>query len=185
MAARSALPARRFHALMIPFPVQGHLNPFLLLSTRLALTGSIVTIVNTERSHRHMLESQDQAGMLSPTPEGIGIDLHFVTIPDGLPADKKFIVDSSFECMCLMLAGLQKQQGVLEEMIESSRSTPSPYSCIISDSFLPWTLDVAKRMGIPRVLFCTSGGSGFYMDWIIAAGIHNLGGMLYEKPSTP
>ncbi|MCO5594254.1 hypothetical protein L7F22_048281 [Adiantum nelumboides] len=56
----------------------------------------------------------------------------------------------------------------------------SPPTCLISDSFLPWTLEVAQQAGIPRVEFWTSNAMAhllfFNLDSLYAKGIFPIKG---------
>lgn len=67
------------HALLIPFPTQGHINPFLKLAKLLHCKGFYITFVNTEFNHKRLLKSRGPIAL-----NGIP-DFHFETIPDGLP----------------------------------------------------------------------------------------------------
>ncbi|CAD6249429.1 unnamed protein product [Miscanthus lutarioriparius] len=69
----------RAHAVLIPYPAQGHVRPLLQLAKVLHSRGFFVTYVNTEYSHRRLLRSRG-AGSL----DGLD-DFRFETIPDGLP----------------------------------------------------------------------------------------------------
>ncbi|CAN6371821.1 unnamed protein product [Urochloa humidicola] len=43
------------HALLLPYPAQGHVIPFMELAHRLLDSGFAVTFVNTEFNHRHVV----------------------------------------------------------------------------------------------------------------------------------
>lgn len=67
------------HALVIPFPLQGHTNPFLKLAKLLHRKGFHVTFVNTEFNHQRLIKSRGP-NALNGLP-----NFKFETIPDGLP----------------------------------------------------------------------------------------------------
>lgn len=48
------------HALVVPLPFQGHINPLLELSKKLVSAGFMVTFANTEVNHQHILKFLDQ-----------------------------------------------------------------------------------------------------------------------------
>ncbi|KAI5053945.1 hypothetical protein GOP47_0031162, partial [Adiantum capillus-veneris] len=81
-------------------------------------------------------------------------------MPDGsqeaLPGSQHSFQVSS---MLAILKGMESHQGMIEEMVVRSRATPHPITCIISDSFFPWTCSLATKLGIQRVLFWTSNGA--------------------------
>ncbi|KAL0331041.1 UNVERIFIED_CONTAM: 7-deoxyloganetin glucosyltransferase [Sesamum angustifolium] len=67
------------HAVLVPFPAQGHLNPFLKLAKLLHHRGFHITFVNSEFNHNRLLKSKGST-FLKNLP-----DFCFETFPDGLP----------------------------------------------------------------------------------------------------
>ncbi|GFZ01197.1 UDP-glucosyl transferase 85A2 [Actinidia rufa] len=67
------------HAVCIPYPAQGHINPVLKLAKLLHSKGFHITFVNTEYNHKRLLRSRGPAA-LAGLP-----DFRFDSIPDGLP----------------------------------------------------------------------------------------------------
>ncbi|CAL5374843.1 unnamed protein product [Camellia sinensis] len=67
------------HAVCIPVPAQGHVNPMLKLAKLLHYRGFHITFVNTEYSHERLLRSRGTNAV-----HGLP-DFQFETIPDGLP----------------------------------------------------------------------------------------------------
>ncbi|KAF0908040.1 hypothetical protein E2562_022897 [Oryza meyeriana var. granulata] len=66
------------HVLLIPYPTQGHVNPFLKLATALHARSFHVTFVHTEYNHVRLLRSRGPSAVA-------GADgLRFESIPDGL-----------------------------------------------------------------------------------------------------
>ncbi|TKY50023.1 7-deoxyloganetin glucosyltransferase [Spatholobus suberectus] len=64
------------HAVCVPFPAQGHINPFMQLAKLLRCMGFHITFVNTEFNHNRLVKS------LGPEfVKGIP-DFRFETIPD-------------------------------------------------------------------------------------------------------
>lgn len=78
MPAQATLPAaaaRRPHALLVPFPSSGFINPMFHFARLLRSAGFVVTFVNTERNH---------ALMLSRGRKRDGDGIRYEAIPDGL-----------------------------------------------------------------------------------------------------
>ncbi|KAL1546992.1 7-deoxyloganetin glucosyltransferase [Salvia divinorum] len=72
--------AQKPHAICIPFPAQGHINPMLKLAKLLHDEGGFhITFVNTEYNHHRLLKARGP-GALDGLPT-----FRFETIPDGLP----------------------------------------------------------------------------------------------------
>ncbi|CAL5185954.1 unnamed protein product [Lathyrus oleraceus] len=49
---------RKPHAVLTPFPAQGHINALLKLAKLLHLKGFHITFVNTEYNHKRLLKSR-------------------------------------------------------------------------------------------------------------------------------
>lgn len=67
------------HAVCIPFPAQGHINPMLKVAKLLHSKGVHINLVNTQYNHNRLLKTWGHNSM-----DGLP---NFVleTIPDGLP----------------------------------------------------------------------------------------------------
>ncbi|GKC10652.1 UDP-glycosyltransferase 86A1-like protein [Tanacetum coccineum] len=74
------------HAIFIPFPLQGHLIPPVLLATKLASNGFTVTFVNTESIHHSITKSSSQSthDVFADACKS-GLDIRYATVSDGLP----------------------------------------------------------------------------------------------------
>ncbi|PRQ48636.1 putative 7-deoxyloganetin glucosyltransferase [Rosa chinensis] len=77
------LGAKKLHAVCVPFPAQGHVNPLMQLAKLLHSRGFHITFVNTEFNHRRLIRSRG-----SDSIKGLP-DFQFQTIPDGLPLSDK------------------------------------------------------------------------------------------------
>ncbi|KAI4297396.1 hypothetical protein L6164_037291 [Bauhinia variegata] len=69
--------------LVLPLPFQGHINPFMNLSIKLADHGFKIIFVNSDFIHKRMMDS------LVESHESLrGSNIKFVSIPDGLGPDE-------------------------------------------------------------------------------------------------
>lgn len=157
---------RQLHFLLLPFHMQSHLNPILSFASKLVLENCKVTCVLTERLQRTMLNASADSDHHSASASGI----RFVTIPDGLPADYGKL-DLSTESLVRTLIGMKQQEGMLNSIVESSKATSSPISCIVSDFMFPWVQDVANKFSIPRALFWTCSAVTFHVSSLDKAGV--------------
>ncbi|KAL9380618.1 hypothetical protein Peur_026275 [Populus x canadensis] len=57
------------HAVCIPFPAQGHINPMLKLAKLLHFKGFHITFVNTEYNHRRLLKSRGSSSLDDGLPD--------------------------------------------------------------------------------------------------------------------
>ncbi|CAM8944983.1 unnamed protein product [Rhodiola kirilowii] len=67
------------HAVCIPYPAQGHINPMLKLAKLLHHSGFHITFVHTAYNHNRLLKTNGPESL-----DGLP-DFQFETIPDGLP----------------------------------------------------------------------------------------------------
>ena len=82
------------HAVLVPTPLQGHVNAFMNLAQLLATRGFFITFVNTHYIHKQMVEASKNTNTLfslasrgDPELEKRGWRFRFLSIPDGLSPD--------------------------------------------------------------------------------------------------
>ncbi|EEF32572.1 UDP-glycosyltransferase 74E2 [Ricinus communis] len=129
--------ASQNHVLVFPYPVQGHINPMLQLSKRLASKGLRVTLVATSSIAKAMKASHASS-------------VHIETIFDGFEEGEKASDPNAFDET--FKATVPKS---LVELIEKHAGSPYPVKCLIYDSVTPWLFDVARRSGIYGASFFT------------------------------
>ncbi|KAL5777231.1 hypothetical protein ACOSP7_010157 [Xanthoceras sorbifolium] len=144
------------HAVCVPFPAQGHINPMLKLAKLLNYKGFHITFVNTEYNHNRLLKSRGPDSLnCIPT-------FRFETIPDGLPpSDADTTQDVPSLCHSTKKTCLAPFQQLLCKLNNTSLSNVPPVTCIISDCIMSFTLKAAQVLNIPNVLFWTASACGF------------------------
>ncbi|XP_016507315.1 7-deoxyloganetin glucosyltransferase-like [Nicotiana tabacum] len=150
------------HAVCIPYPCQGHINPMLKLAKILHHKGFHITFVNTEYNHRRLLKSRGPDS-LNGFPS-----FRFETIPDGLPpCDADATQDIPSLCESTTTTCLRPFKELLAKLNTISSSNVPRVSCIVSDGCMSFTLDAAQDLGIPEVLFWTPSACGLlgYMHY--------------------
>ncbi|XP_065880851.1 7-deoxyloganetin glucosyltransferase-like [Euphorbia lathyris] len=146
------------HAVCIPYPAQGHINPMLKLAKLLHQKGFHITFVNTEFNHRRLLKSRGP-NSLDGRPT-----FQFRTIPDGLPpTDTDATQDIPSLCKSTSETCLVPFKNLIQKLNESSEEDDvvPPVSCIIGDGVMSFTVDAAREFGVPIVLFWTPSACGF------------------------
>ncbi|XP_022738554.1 7-deoxyloganetin glucosyltransferase-like [Durio zibethinus] len=144
------------HAVCIPFPAQGHINPMLMVAKLLHHKGFHITFVNTEFNHKRLLKSRGPDA-LNGLPS-----FRFETIPDGLPpTDADATQDIPSLCESTSRTCLPHFKKLIHKLNDSSSVDVPPVSCIVSDGVMSFTLDAAEELGIPEVLFWTTSACGF------------------------
>ncbi|XP_027159492.1 7-deoxyloganetin glucosyltransferase-like [Coffea eugenioides] len=150
------------HAVCIPYPAQGHINPMLKLAKLLHHKGFHITFVNTEFNHKRLLKSRGPDA-LNGLP-----DFQFKAIPDGLPpSDVDATQDVPSLCESTTTHCLGPFRDLLAELNDPSSSQVPPVSCIVSDGAMSFTLEAAAELGVPEILFWTPSACGFlgYMHY--------------------
>ncbi|CAL5353346.1 unnamed protein product [Camellia sinensis] len=149
--------AYRAHCLILPYPLQGHINPMLQFSKRLQSKQIKVTLVAT----RHMFNTTISEQAVPSIP--------VETISDGY--DQGNIKVSPEVCLeRFREVGSQ----TLAELIEKLRGTEYPVDCIVYDAFLPWVLKVAKRFGVVGAVFFTESCAVYNIYYHVYKGLLDL-----------
>lgn len=145
------------HAVCIPYPAQGHINPMLKLAKILHYRGFHITFVNTEFNHKRLLKSRGPNSL-----DGLP-SFQFTTIPDGLPeSDADATQDIPSLCESTKKHCLTPFRNLLLKLNDTtSSSNVPPVSCIVSDGAMSFTLDAAAELGVPEVIFWTTSACGF------------------------
>ncbi|KZV26177.1 hypothetical protein F511_06344 [Dorcoceras hygrometricum] len=148
----------RPHAIMIPVPYQGHINPLVGLAINLASRGFTITFVNTHFVH-HLLSkthsdvNDHQTDMFSEARKS-GLDIRYTTISDGFPLD--YDRDANVEKFWdYMLEDFVVQVEELIRNIVKSCDFPAYRTLLITDTFNPWHAKVAKNCNLVNVSFWT------------------------------
>nr|CAB3455003.1 unnamed protein product [Digitaria exilis] len=143
------------HVLLIPYPAQGHVNPFLKLGKALHAKGFHVTFVHTEYNHGRLLRARGAAAF------DAGVEgFRFETIPDGLPPSD---LDATQDIWALCEATRRTGPSTVRALVERLGHTDGvpPVSCVIADNAMGYAVHVAKEMGLPAYHFFTASGCGF------------------------
>ncbi|KAG5250993.1 UDP-glucuronosyltransferase family protein [Salix suchowensis] len=145
------------HAVCIPFPAQGHINPMLKLAKLLHHRGFHITFVNTEYNHKRILKSRGLSSL-----DGLP-SFQFKAIPDGLPPSSSTDATQDIPSLC---ESTRKSctvpfKNLIADLNDTSSSVVPPVTCIVSDGVMSFTLEAAQELGIPEVLFWTTSACGF------------------------
>ncbi|CAI8594268.1 unnamed protein product [Vicia faba] len=140
------------HAVLIPFPVQGHINPLFKLAKLLHLRGFHITFVNTEYNHKRLLKSKGPNSLDGFT------DFNFETIPDGLTPMEGDDGDVTQDIPSLRESVrknfLTPFRKLLSRLHDSTNSgLVPPLTCIVSEINMSFTVQAAEEFALPNVLF--------------------------------
>ncbi|KAJ1290439.1 hypothetical protein BS78_02G243300 [Paspalum vaginatum] len=128
------------HVLLLPFPVQGHINPLLQFGKRLAgRSGVRCTLAAT----RFVISST------KPTPSSVHVAAFSDGCDSGGPDELGGVGGPYFER--LESAGSE----TLDELLRSEAELGRPVHAVVYDAFLPWAQRVARRGGAACAAFLT------------------------------
>ncbi|THG13120.1 hypothetical protein TEA_008635 [Camellia sinensis var. sinensis] len=150
----------------------------------LAKHGSKVTFVNTEFTHKRVMNALSGK-------DNIEDHIHLVSIPDGLePWEDRNEVGKLTESIFHVMPGK------LEELIENiNGSDKDKITCIVADELLGWALEVAEKMQIKRAAVWSTAAAllalGFRIPELLDDGIIDNNGtptknqMIQLSPTMP
>lgn len=125
------------HVLVLPLPIQGHINPMLQFSKRLASKGLRVTLITPTSMGTSMHQDNACSINMEHIFDGYREGERAATAEEYIERFKDTIPQS------------------LAELIDKNSTSQYPVKFIIYDSILPWVLDVAKSWGIEGGPFFT------------------------------
>nr|AYC63490.1 UDP-glycosyltransferase [Scoparia dulcis] len=155
---------RKAHAIVFPVPYQGHINPMINLTLKLASKGITVTFVHTEFVHNTLVKAQKhnmaQEVDIFSDARASGLDIRYTTISDGYPLD--FDRDLRFEeFWCGVMRDFPARvSDFVEKMIKSD---PSSAYFLVADTWFHWLPSIAKKYNIASVSFWTQPALVFSM----------------------
>ncbi|RWR87788.1 UDP-glycosyltransferase 85A2-like protein [Cinnamomum micranthum f. kanehirae] len=135
------------HVVCIPAPAQGHIHPMMQLAKLLHSRGFLITFVNTDFCHRHLLRSRGADSL--ECLDGF----RFEIISDGLSSLGEAMEDPVGFCKSFQENCVSPIRDLLRKLHHPSDG--SRVTCIIADAGMTFTLKIAEEMGIPET--CDSG----------------------------
>ncbi|KAF5466129.1 hypothetical protein F2P56_016082 [Juglans regia] len=148
--------AYRGHVLAVTYPSQGHINPLLQFSKRLASKGLKATIATSVFIHNAMELHKASGG-----------PVQFETISDGYDEGGFAQAESIHEYLTRMEAAGTK---TLSDLILKYKDTATPIDCVIYDPFMPWALEVSKKFGLIGAAFFTQTCAVNYIYYLVHHG---------------
>ncbi|XP_060180153.1 UDP-glycosyltransferase 86A2-like [Lycium barbarum] len=142
------------HAILVCYPLQGHVIPTIHLAIKLARKGFTITFINTQSTHTQITrKSGDGEEDIFSSVRGQDLDIRYITVSDGLPVnfDRSLNHDQFMACL-LHVFSAHVEEALLK--IVQSKVDP-PVSCLIADSFFVFPGKLAKKYGLRYIAFWT------------------------------
>jgi UDP:flavonoid glycosyltransferase YjiC (YdhE family) len=131
------------HILVFPFPAQGHINPILQFSKRLASKGFKITLITVTSVAKSM----------HIQPNG-GASVEIESVSDGFDdAEIAYVVTAHLDRFVATVS--QNLINLAGKFVSSG----DPPTVLVYDAIMPFCLDVARKLGIKGAAFFTQMGA--------------------------
>jgi hypothetical protein len=149
------------HAIMVPLPLQGHVNPLTHLAMKLASNGFTITFVNTQYIHHQITKSQsnnntkqeqyqDQDHIFAAAREA-GLDIRYRTVSDAFP-----LSFNRFHNLDQFLEGtIHVFPAHVDELVGDLVQSDPSINCLIADTFHTWPAMIANKHNLINISFWT------------------------------
>ncbi|CAI0628110.1 unnamed protein product [Linum tenue] len=127
------------HVLVVTHPAQGHLNPALQFSTRLAALGCRVTLATTVSGHRRIASYS--------LPEGLAVSTFSDGYDDGVGSSSQ-ADDQTQQWANFVSRGSQ----FVRELIASNAEGGAPFARLVYTPLLTWAMEAAREESLPATL---------------------------------
>lgn len=141
------------HVMVLPFPAQGHVNPLMSFSKRLAQHGFKVTFVNTDFIHNRVVSATNEEVNLQESA------VKLISVPDGLGPQH-----DRNDLASLALAILRTMPSAIENLIRDMNGGSDKITAIVADLNMAWAMDVADKLGLKGAVFCPSSAAVFALQ---------------------
>ncbi|KAL4560465.1 hypothetical protein LXL04_032617 [Taraxacum kok-saghyz] len=153
------------HFVLFPLMAQGHLIPMVDMARILAQRGAMVTIITTPVNANRFRSVIDRAIKSKLKIQVLELQLRLaeVGLPEG--CENFDLIPSPAQAVNMFSAMVMLEEPA-EKMLQGLCPPPS---CIISDGAFPWTMDIAKRLNVPRLVFYGPGCFAFLCIHIVTS----------------
>ncbi|KAM7269193.1 hypothetical protein ACFE04_024690 [Oxalis oulophora] len=183
METKLSNPYTKPQVVVIPYPVQGHIGPFMKLSHKLALHDVGVIFLTTEFAYMQMTLSTIPAQSSLLEQEDY---VRIVSVPDGVKSEdvRKDVVKFG-GIVSKVLHEYLENLIVKTNQEQGGGDGKGKITCVIADSCFGWAAEVGDKMGIKKALFFTSSpgvlAQALHLPKLIEAGIINDDGSSTEN----
>ncbi|KAL4560466.1 hypothetical protein LXL04_032618 [Taraxacum kok-saghyz] len=156
-------PPTNLHFVLFPLMAQGHLIPMVDMARLLAQHGSIVTIITTPINANRFKSTINRAIKANLRIQVLELQLPLaeVGLPEG--CESFDLLPKAAQAMNMFTA-MAMLENPAEKLLHDLSPPPN---CIISDGGFPWTMDIATRFNIPRLVFYGPGCFAFLCIHIV------------------
>ncbi|KAM0939323.1 putative 7-deoxyloganetin glucosyltransferase [Dioscorea sansibarensis] len=157
---------RRTHAVCLPMPAQGHLNPMMVLATFLHSHGYVITFIHTHFDRSRILHSVGSDALRDTET------FRYASFPDGLPPSD-ITGNRHIPSLCKSLH-TRAFEPFLEVLRRIDDEGPR-VTLVIWDGITSFGGQAAEQLGIPNVMLWTASATGLltylYLPEFVSRGI--------------
>ncbi|KAL8036217.1 hypothetical protein ABFX02_12G145000 [Erythranthe guttata] len=143
------------HAILFPYPLQGHVIPFVNLAVKLASNGFKITFINTESIHHQITKAKDGPALgqddIFAQARKSGLEIQYATVSDGFPLgfDRSMNHDQFFEGI------LHVFPAHVDELVGKLVEADPTINALIVDTFYVWPSFIAEKYNLVNISFFT------------------------------
>jgi len=135
--------SKRHHAVLVPFPAQGHINPMMQVALKLVDEGFLISFVNTDYNHSRIAEANNTSNHQM---------IRSVVVPDGLPSTDTR-TDIAKLCHVTENVIVPFLDNLIHQIKEEDKDSTV---CLVVDVLASRALEIAQRHQIPKAALWTS-----------------------------
>ncbi|KAI5078117.1 hypothetical protein GOP47_0007941, partial [Adiantum capillus-veneris] len=147
------------HVVMVPYPLQGHINPMMQFAKSLIAKHSVrVSFINIKHHHDRIQKARSGA-LSSAKATSTNGKLQFLCVDNiGLPEDFNY-TDLGSNLRQFHVALNLSIGDPLKELLQNLQQSRPPISCVVFGSFCPQAHTVSAELGFPSFFFWTQSAS--------------------------
>ena len=146
------MPTPPCHVVAVPYPGRGHVNAMVNLCRLLAARdGVTATVVVTE----------EWLGLVSTPAATLGPRVRFEAIPNEVPSEH----GRAGDMVGFVEAVYTRMEAPFERLLDQLLAAPLAPAAIVADVFVPWTVGVGARRGVPVCSMCPISATMFAVQY--------------------
>ncbi|GLJ20502.1 hypothetical protein SUGI_0373210 [Cryptomeria japonica] len=147
------------HAVVIPYPGRGHVNPMMQLALKLASHGIPVTFVVTESWNKIVTQAEEN-------PFTHDRNFRAALIPDCVVGESQRAQNFTG-----FFHSLSNMEAHVAQLLTNLNLSGTPATCIVADVFLKWVVPFAKTHALQSVSLCPMSATTFSVFYHLDLGL--------------
>ncbi|GLJ20527.1 hypothetical protein SUGI_0373540 [Cryptomeria japonica] len=158
------------HAVVVPYPGQGHVNPMMQFALKFASHGIPITFVVTKSWHKVLTQADQNPFTHAP-------NLQVVVIPDCVVGESE-----RWANMEAFFQSLSNMEAHVAQLLTNLSLSGTPATCIVADVFLKWVVPFAKTQALQSVSLCPMSVTSFSVFYHLDLGLQGWKDFIARSP---